>query len=159
MSSSEKTPHELGEGELSVTQLPVAHGARSAIPQAERELLVAILEDAIRSYQKYAFSGTRRGQRLFREVHAWFTEPPTADVAVSFDYVCEMLDMAADPIRQALERWRGHAFAGQGSAVRRVGTKVEVGGGIPLAPVGSTGWARSPQRVVPPGWKVVGDRR
>lgn len=157
MPTTEKTSNDLGE--LSLRQLPVAVGARSPLPQAERELLVAILEDAIRSYQKYAFSGTRRGQRLFREVHAWFTEPPTADVAVSFDYVCEMLDLAADPLRQALERWRGHAFAGEGSAVRMVGSKVEMCRGMPLAAVGSASRGRSRQRVVPPGWTVVDDRR
>jgi hypothetical protein len=156
MPTTENTPNELGD--LSLTQLGVAVGAHTALPQAERELLVAILEDAIRSYQKYAFSGTRRGRRLFGEVQAWFIEPPTADVAVPFDYVCEMLDLAPDPIRQALERWRAHAFAGEESAARLAESQVEECRGMPVARLARTTRARSRHRVVPPVWKAVGGR-
>lgn len=73
--------------------------------QGERQLMVALLEDAIRSYQKHAFSSRRRGQRLFREAEQWFMEPVHPDVPVGFQYVCDVLQIDADFVRCALQRW------------------------------------------------------
>ncbi len=155
MRSGESMPDDLGD---EVTLLAVNGGATTAPRQAERDLLVAILEDAIQAYQKYAFSGTRRGRRLFREVHAWFTEPPTIDVPISFDYVCEMLDVSADPIRRALERWRGVAFAGEESARRMGAGEVEGEPAMAVARLGRRLRGRSRHRVGLFGWRVVGGR-
>jgi len=77
--------------------------------QGERQLLVALLEDAIRAYQKNAFSSRRRGQRLFREVYEWFMEPPHPDVPMPFEFVCDALQIDADFVRGALGRWSEHA--------------------------------------------------
>jgi hypothetical protein len=76
--------------------------------RGERRLFMALLEDAIRNYQKYAFSVKRRGQRLFREVETWLTEGDTG-AAVSFEYVCDVLGVEPDYVRNFLERWRVRA--------------------------------------------------
>jgi hypothetical protein len=76
----------------------------------ERRLLMALLEDGVRTYQKYAFSGTRRGRRLFREAEAWFDA--TADAAVPFAYVCDVLGVEPDYVRSSLRSWRARHFTG-----------------------------------------------
>ena len=76
----------------------------------ERRLLIALLEDGVRCYQKYAFSGTRRGRRLFREAEAWFDA--TADAAVPFAYVCDVLGVEPDYVRSTLRNWRARHFTG-----------------------------------------------
>ncbi len=84
-------------------------GLREQPPaEGERRLLLVILEDAIRGYQKYAFSGTRRGRRLFRELETWFAGDPEA--TVSFEYICDVFDIDPGYVRNALTRWRARHF-------------------------------------------------
>lgn len=91
--------------------------AESARAQGERRLLVAILNDAIQTYRKYAFSGTRRGRRLFGEVDAWFLGTDDT-VSISFAELCDLLDLDAEYIRGALTSWRAtHAVAPRGGTV------------------------------------------
>jgi hypothetical protein len=88
---------------------------RQAPPaEGERRLLLAILEDAIRSYQKYAFSGSRRGHRLFREVEAWFGGDPEA--GVPFEYVCDIFGIDAGYVRRCLQGWRSRNVLGTRAA-------------------------------------------
>jgi hypothetical protein len=90
----------------------VADFSEKTIRQREREFMIALLEDAFNCYRKYAFSGTRRGRRLFEEAETWLMEPDT-EAVVTFEYVCEVLGIEPDPIRHGLSRWRGEAAAGQ----------------------------------------------
>ncbi len=90
---------------------PVVTELREEPPTTgERRLLIALLEDGVRCYQKYAFSGTRRGRRLFREAEAWFDA--TADAAVPFAYVCDVLGVEPDYVRSNLRSWRARHFTG-----------------------------------------------
>jgi len=94
---------------------PVVSELREEPPTTgERRLLIALLEDGVRCYQKYAFSGTRRGRRLFREAEAWFDA--TADVAVPFAYVCDVLGVEPDYVRSTLRGWRARNFTGSSVA-------------------------------------------
>ena len=77
----------------------------SRASEGARRLLAAVLADAIDSYRKYAFSGTRRGRRLFEETEAWFmSEEHDADI--TFATVCEYLDLDARRLRESLIWWR-----------------------------------------------------
>jgi hypothetical protein len=91
--------------------LAVSEPRTHAPAEGERRLLAALLEDGIRCYQKYAFSGTRRGRRLFAEAKAWFTDPHV-EAGFSFDYVCDVLGIDPDYLRHSLERWRAEQFTG-----------------------------------------------
>ena len=90
----------------------VAAHFSTTIGQPEREFVIAVLEDAIHCYQKYAFSGTRRGRRLFREVEIWLTKPD-ARAAISFEYICDVLGVDPDSIRRTLKRWSSEADTGR----------------------------------------------
>ena len=73
--------------------------------ERERRLVLAILEEAVRSYQHYAFATNRRGRRLFGETCEWFDSHDNTWI-FSFENICYALDLDPDHIRQGLARWR-----------------------------------------------------
>jgi hypothetical protein len=75
----------------------------SAMP--EKRLLLAVLEDAVITFRRYATSTQRRGQRLFKEAEEWIVSD---DVrwACSFENVCDVLGFDSQYLRQGLLAWR-----------------------------------------------------
>ena len=74
----------------------------------ERRLLAAVLEDAVRTYQRLSSARDFRGRRLFREVEEWFASEHT-DGPFAFVRICEVLGLDGAWIRAGLARWRaGH---------------------------------------------------
>lgn len=73
--------------------------------ERERRLVLAILEEAVRSYQRYAFATNRRGRRLFGETCEWFDAKDDPWI-FSFENICHALDLDPDHIREGLSRWR-----------------------------------------------------
>ena len=73
--------------------------------ERERRLVLAILEEAVRSYQRYAFATNRRGRRLFGETCEWFDAQHDTWV-FSFENICHALDLDPEHIRDGLTRWR-----------------------------------------------------
>jgi len=71
--------------------------------QAEKRLLLAVLEDAIDILLKHAGAETARGQRLYAETVAWIVSEETGS---PFDFltVCEALDLSPSCLRRGLER-------------------------------------------------------
>ncbi len=82
------------------------HG-RAALHHGECRLLVAVLEDAVRRFQRHADARDLRGQRMFREVEQWLTDRgPGGDGALSFEYICAVLGLDPDYLRDGLREWR-----------------------------------------------------
>ncbi|MDG2308090.1 MAG: hypothetical protein P8R42_26235 [Candidatus Binatia bacterium] len=71
----------------------------------ERRLMLAVLEDAIDCFQKYAHTNDLRGKQLFAESYEWIMSPDTRWL-FSFENICQIVDMNPDYIRQGLHRWR-----------------------------------------------------
>jgi hypothetical protein len=71
----------------------------------ERRLMLAVLEDAIDCFQKYAHTSDLRGRQLFLESHEWIMSPDKRWL-FSFENICQIVDMNPDYIRQGLSRWR-----------------------------------------------------
>lgn len=102
--ATEIGPEDLTEPQSLLPSQFFGRCGRPAIVEGERRLMVALLEDAVRCFRKYALASSRRGRRLFRETDAWFMEPDTG-AALTFDYVCEASGLDADSIRSSLRRW------------------------------------------------------
>jgi hypothetical protein len=83
----------------------VRHDPHQVLLQSECRLLMAVLLDAVRAYKKYAFSGNRRGRRLFCEVEDWLLGDDDAP-AVPFERLCQLLDLDAERIQRHLSSWR-----------------------------------------------------
>ena len=73
--------------------------------EGERQLMVAVLEDAAHCFQKYIFSRDKRGRILFEEAEEWIMAKDTGAV-VPFSRVCEVLGIDPEYIRKGLRRWQ-----------------------------------------------------
>lgn len=73
--------------------------------QPERSLMLAVLEEAISTFRKYAGADSRRGRRLFKEAQDWCLSDDTS-WPFSFASIC--LELGIDPewLRDGLRRWR-----------------------------------------------------
>jgi len=74
---------------------------RSEHLEPEKDLLLAILEDAIYSYRKYRRARGRERKRQFREAEHWIMGGGD-DWIFSFNNICELLGLAPDYIRRGL---------------------------------------------------------
>ena len=71
----------------------------------ERRLMLAVLEDAIDCFQKYAYTDDVRGKQLFDESWEWIASDDTRWL-FSFENICLIVEMNPDYIRQGLRTWR-----------------------------------------------------
>lgn len=71
--------------------------------EAEKELMLAVLESAVEDFQKYASAKDRRGRLLYQEAEEWILERDS-EWFLSFDSICETLSLSPDRLRRALLR-------------------------------------------------------
>ena len=71
----------------------------------ERRLMLAVLQDAVECYQKYALARDPRGVELFRDASQWI-ESGERDWPFSYENVCEVLGLNPEYIRKGLSKWR-----------------------------------------------------
>ena len=78
--------------------------------EPERELMLAVLEDAIVCFQKYAFARDGKGRRLFLDAQRWIVEKD-CNWPFSFENICFHLGMDPSYIRGGLRRWEKSALS------------------------------------------------
>jgi len=71
----------------------------------ERLLMLAVLEDAIDCFQKYAFAKDPRGRQLFAEAAEW-VDSFDKGWLFSFENICDTLEIAPGYVRRGLSEWR-----------------------------------------------------
>jgi hypothetical protein len=71
----------------------------------EKRLLLAILEEAVATLQRYVLDSRRRGRRLYHEAETWVLSD---DVSwpCSFSNVCDALGIDPGYLRRGVMRWR-----------------------------------------------------
>lgn len=74
------------------------------LPESERRLRLAILEDALRYYHQYRDATDRRSRALYEDAAEWFTSADRSE-AFAFENVCDALGLDAAFIRRGLRRW------------------------------------------------------
>ena len=77
----------------------------------EVRLMVAVFEDALRTFCECAGATGRRDQRLFRDAAEWF-ESSDAQWPFAFENICDALGLEPEWIRQLLRRWDARRTAG-----------------------------------------------
>jgi hypothetical protein len=75
------------------------------LKQPEKRLMLAVLEDAVGTFQKYVNTRERNGQRLFSEVEEWFNSDDL-QWPYSFVNVSQALGLDVSYMRRGLGRWR-----------------------------------------------------
>jgi len=73
--------------------------------EPEKKLMLAVLDDAIACFQKYAFARDRKRKVLFQEAENW-VQDTNSDWPFSFANVCEILGFGPDYLRHGLGQWK-----------------------------------------------------
>lgn len=77
----------------------------------ERRLMLAVLEDGIHCFRKYAGIDDPRARELFREAESWILEEDRTWF-FSFENVCDTLELDPEYVRAGLVRWKKRTLAG-----------------------------------------------
>ena len=75
--------------------------------EPEKQLLEAMLADAINLYRLHAFAGSIEKKRLFSEAQRWLWSDDWR-WPFSFRNVCEVLGLDPDYLRRGLMQWKDH---------------------------------------------------
>ena len=81
---------------------------RGSATRGEKRLMLAVLEDAVDCYQKFAFSRDSRGRELFSEAEEWLFSSDNSWV-FAYENICHTLELNADYLRRGLQEWRQRA--------------------------------------------------
>jgi hypothetical protein len=87
---------------------PEQHSDRVRPEPADRpeiRLMLAVMEDAVATYQRYAIDPGRRSQRLFEEAESWINSTDTS-WPYSFENICAALRFEPESLRRGLQSWR-----------------------------------------------------
>lgn len=98
--------------------LPSQYFAQAAVDaslQPEKRLMLAVLEDAVGSFQKYVNARERTAQKLFAEVEDWFASDDQ-EWPFSFVNISHALGLEAPYLRRGLARWKDRQRTPAGSA-------------------------------------------
>jgi hypothetical protein len=78
---------------------------RRRVPlEPEKELMLAVLEDGVRSFQENLFAETGKKRALFDEAREWLFNDGFEHV-FSFSSICSTLGLNPGYIRRGLKRW------------------------------------------------------
>ena len=67
--------------------------------------MLAVLEDALDCFQKYAAARDGHGQTLFEEANTWITSNDRGWF-FSYENICETLEINPEYLRRGLDTWR-----------------------------------------------------
>jgi hypothetical protein len=71
----------------------------------EKRLMLAVLEDAVDCYRKYATAREGQGRLIFQEVSTWITSRDRIWF-FSYENICETLELDPDYLREGLLHWK-----------------------------------------------------
>jgi len=75
------------------------------IDRGERRLMLAVLEEAVATFQRHVDAKGRHGQRVFQEAEEWIQSSDTS-WPFAFENICHALDIEPEFLRRGLERWK-----------------------------------------------------
>jgi hypothetical protein len=83
----------------------------------EIRLMLAVMEDAVATFQRFAVEPGRRNQRLFDEAESWINSTDTS-WPYSFENICAALKFEPESLRRGLENWRKERMNGRSGLYR-----------------------------------------
>jgi hypothetical protein len=101
--------------------------------RGEKRLMLAVLQDALECYQKYAFIKDIHAHQLFAEAEEWIS-CEDRNWYFSFENICETLEINPEYLRHGVSQWRKHALDFAGHAANA--STVQTGSDGHLAAVG-----------------------
>ncbi len=83
---------------------------RSDYLQPDKQLMLAVLDNALECLQKHLLARSRKGRRLFRESEEWVLETDS-DWIFSFENICQFLDLDPAYLRKRVRLWKEKELA------------------------------------------------
>ena len=83
---------------------------RSHHLQPDKQLMLAVLDNALECLQKYLLARSRKGRRLFQESEQWVLETDS-DWIFSFENICQFLDLDPEYLRKRVRLWKEKELA------------------------------------------------
>jgi hypothetical protein len=83
---------------------------RKTLFEPEKRLMMAILEDAINSFQHNLLAQSVKGKKSFQEAEEWILDKD-GDWIFSFESICLILGFNPAYVRHGLLRWKERALA------------------------------------------------
>lgn len=120
----------------------------------ERELMGAVLEDAIRCFCQCAGSPGVRSQKLFRETAEWF-ESYDVSWPFAFERVCEALTLEPNWIRGLLTRWQNGRKSPAAWPAAIPSVRLRIGGSRHRVTASAPGFRRSTAGTAPAAVRVA----
>lgn len=87
--------------------------SRGSAAYPERRLMLAVLQDALECYRKYAFAHDNRGQQMFSEARDWIFSQDKK-WWYSFENICELLGFDPQYLRRQAQDWYARASSDPG---------------------------------------------
>jgi hypothetical protein len=90
-----------------LTPVQYFEGARAPKPEADavKRLMLAVLEDALRCYQRYAERPNSQNRRDLAQAESWMFDR-NAEGPFAFRHICETLGTHPDNLRHGISQWR-----------------------------------------------------
>ena len=92
--------------------------ASNSADYPEKRLMLAVLEEAVATYQRFAETRTRHGEKLFLEAEEWINSP-NRDWPYSSENICHALGIDPEYLRRGLAAWKEAQGRTQGAKVYR----------------------------------------
>ncbi len=73
--------------------------------RGEKRLMLAVLQDALECYQKYAFAKDGPGRQLFADANGWIASDDR-HWYFSFENICDVLEIDPGYLRRGVQQWR-----------------------------------------------------
>ncbi len=78
--------------------------------RGEKRLMLAVLEEAVATFQRHVDARSRSGQRIFQEAQDWILSSD-ADWPFAFENICYALDIEPEFLRKGLMEWKEKQLA------------------------------------------------
>ena len=85
--------------------------------RGEKRLMLAVLEEAVATFQRHVEAKTRHDQRIFSEAEAWIHSEDTA-WPFAFENICDTLEIEPEFLRRGLEAWKSKQLQAASSGAR-----------------------------------------
>jgi hypothetical protein len=102
----DRAPRKVFADDMGVTSRYWETVIRQSYSQPEKELMLAVLKDALLTYKKCIYSGNA----LFKEAETWLFEREP-DRLYAFETVCAVLGLSAEKLRHNLLAWKLNALS------------------------------------------------
>jgi hypothetical protein len=74
--------------------------------EGERGLMLAVLEEAVKDFQRLLFAKSPAGRMAFEEVEEWFKARGDSEWPFSFENICNTIGVNPDVVVRGLQKWK-----------------------------------------------------